>query len=113
MVDTRRVHKADVLVRTYLSQLTRARGRPLHLGMMGDFTLAWFCLHQGSISVAGFFSANHWTLSCREPIYGFTPLMEAAAAGHEIIVQYFLNHVSDPLSLLAYNLVTASDKSCH
>uniref|UniRef100_A0A2K6FMP2 Ankyrin repeat and sterile alpha motif domain containing 3 n=1 Tax=Propithecus coquereli TaxID=379532 RepID=A0A2K6FMP2_PROCO len=28
----------------------------------------------------------------REPIYGFTPLMEAAAAGHEIIVQYFLNH---------------------
>ncbi|OWJ99770.1 hypothetical protein Celaphus_00015990 [Cervus elaphus hippelaphus] len=29
---------------------------------------------------------------CREPVYGFTPLMEAAAAGHEIIVQYFLNH---------------------
>uniref|UniRef100_A0A8B9XIA2 Ankyrin repeat and sterile alpha motif domain containing 3 n=1 Tax=Bos mutus grunniens TaxID=30521 RepID=A0A8B9XIA2_BOSMU len=28
----------------------------------------------------------------REPVYGFTPLMEAAAAGHEIIVQYFLNH---------------------
>ncbi|KAI2576957.1 ankyrin repeat and sterile alpha motif domain containing 3 [Homo sapiens] len=28
----------------------------------------------------------------REPICGFTPLMEAAAAGHEIIVQYFLNH---------------------
>ncbi|XP_054549837.1 ankyrin repeat and SAM domain-containing protein 3 isoform X2 [Talpa occidentalis] len=29
---------------------------------------------------------------CREPVYGFTPLMEAAAAGHEIIVQCFLNH---------------------
>uniref|UniRef100_A0A8C0DPE1 Ankyrin repeat and sterile alpha motif domain containing 3 n=1 Tax=Balaenoptera musculus TaxID=9771 RepID=A0A8C0DPE1_BALMU len=28
----------------------------------------------------------------RDPVYGFTPLMEAAAAGHEIIVQYFLNH---------------------
>lgn len=38
-----------------------------------------------------------WPLSCREPTYGFTPLMEAAAAGHEIIVQYFLNYVSDPV----------------
>uniref|UniRef100_A0A8C2RLE7 Ankyrin repeat and sterile alpha motif domain containing 3 n=1 Tax=Capra hircus TaxID=9925 RepID=A0A8C2RLE7_CAPHI len=28
----------------------------------------------------------------REPVCGFTPLMEAAAAGHEIIVQYFLTH---------------------
>lgn len=30
----------------------------------------------------------------REPISGFTPLMEAAASGHEIIVQYLLNHAS-------------------
>lgn len=30
----------------------------------------------------------------REPAYGYTPLMEAAASGHEIIVQYLLNHVS-------------------
>lgn len=30
----------------------------------------------------------------REPVYGYTPLMEAAASGHEIIVQYLLNHVS-------------------
>lgn len=28
-------------------------------------------------------------------MYGYTPLMEAAASGHEIIVQYLLNHVSD------------------
>ncbi|XP_067162339.1 ankyrin repeat and SAM domain-containing protein 3 isoform X2 [Apteryx mantelli] len=28
----------------------------------------------------------------REPVYGYTPLMEAAASGHEIIVQYLLNH---------------------
>uniref|UniRef100_A0A8C5QGN0 Ankyrin repeat and sterile alpha motif domain containing 3 n=1 Tax=Leptobrachium leishanense TaxID=445787 RepID=A0A8C5QGN0_9ANUR len=28
----------------------------------------------------------------REPLYGFTPLMEAAASGHEIIVQHLLNH---------------------
>lgn len=27
-------------------------------------------------------------------MYGYTPLMEAAASGHEIIVQYLLNHVS-------------------
>lgn len=30
----------------------------------------------------------------REPGSGFTPLMEAAASGHEIIVQYLLDHVS-------------------
>lgn len=34
-----------------------------------------------------------WCFS-REPVYGYTPLMEAAASGHEIIVQYLLNHVS-------------------
>lgn len=32
----------------------------------------------------------------REPGSGFTPLMEAAASGHEIIVQYLLDHVSRP-----------------
>lgn len=30
----------------------------------------------------------------REPVFGFTPLMEAAASGHEIIVQYLLDCVS-------------------
>lgn len=30
----------------------------------------------------------------REPGSGFTPLMEASASGHEIIVQYFLDQVS-------------------
>lgn len=30
----------------------------------------------------------------REPGSGFTTLMEAAASGHEIIVQYLLDHVS-------------------
>lgn len=34
----------------------------------------------------------------REPGSGFTPLMEAAASGHEIIVQYLLDHVSKLLS---------------
>ena len=29
----------------------------------------------------------------REPRNGFTPFMEAAATGHEIIVQYFLHFV--------------------
>uniref|UniRef100_A0A2K6D843 Ankyrin repeat and sterile alpha motif domain containing 3 n=1 Tax=Macaca nemestrina TaxID=9545 RepID=A0A2K6D843_MACNE len=42
----------------------------------------------------------------REPIYGFTPLMEAAAAGHEIIVQYFLNHVN--WSAVARSRLTAT-----
>lgn len=32
--------------------------------------------------------------SFREPLFGFTPLMEAAASGHEIIVQYLLDRVS-------------------
>lgn len=32
--------------------------------------------------------------SFREPISGFTPLMEAAASRHEIIVQYLLSHAS-------------------
>ncbi len=30
----------------------------------------------------------------RDSIREMTPFMEAAAAGHEIIVQYFLQHVS-------------------
>ena len=34
------------------------------------------------------------SLPIREPISGFSPLMEAAASGHEIIVQYLLEHVS-------------------
>lgn len=38
------------------------------------------------------------SLICREPGSGFTPLMEAAASGHEIIVQYLLDHVSKSLS---------------
>lgn len=35
-----------------------------------------------------------FSLVHREPGSGFTPLMEAAASGHEIIVQYLLDHVS-------------------
>ena len=31
----------------------------------------------------------------REPARSYTPFMEAAAAGHEIIVQSFLQHVSN------------------
>lgn len=30
---------------------------------------------------------------CSEDLHGFTPLMEAAANGHEIIVQCLLQHV--------------------
>ena len=37
----------------------------------------------------------------REPHRGFTPFIEAAAAGHEIIVQYFLLHVSS-IKYMAY-----------
>lgn len=33
-------------------------------------------------------------LFTREPSLGLTPFMEAAAEGHEIIVQLFLQHVS-------------------
>jgi len=45
------------------------------------------------VSIDFFFSSCVFSLS-REPVYGYTPLMEAAASGHEIIVQYLLNHVS-------------------
>ena len=31
---------------------------------------------------------------CRDSLKDYTPLMEAAVEGHEIIVQYFLQHVS-------------------
>lgn len=34
------------------------------------------------------------SLFTREPSLGLTPFMEAAAEGHEIIVQLFLQHVS-------------------
>lgn len=34
------------------------------------------------------------SLTNREPGSGFTPLMEASASGHEIIIQYLLDHVS-------------------
>ena len=33
----------------------------------------------------------------REPARSYTPFMEAAAAGHEIIVQSFLQHVSSTM----------------
>jgi len=33
---------------------------------------------------------------CRESRLGMTPFMEAAAEGHEIILQLFLRHVSIP-----------------
>lgn len=39
----------------------------------------------------------------REPVFGFTPLMEAAASGHEIIVQYLLDHVSVCVCVAAYS----------
>ncbi|CAJ1080863.1 ankyrin repeat and SAM domain-containing protein 3 isoform X2 [Xyrichtys novacula] len=35
---------------------------------------------------------NNANANVKEPGSGFTPLMEAAASGHEIIVQYLLNH---------------------
>lgn len=56
-------------------------------------------LYLGVAKTAAYFSFDyssprvHVFLS-REPVYGYTPLMEAAASGHEIIVQYLLNHVS-------------------
>ena len=40
-------------------------------------------------------------LSDSEPTRGTTPFIEAAAAGHEIIVQGFLQHVS--LAFLSYS----------
>lgn len=39
-----------------------------------------------------------FSFMCREPGSGFTPLMEAAVSGHEIIVQNLLDHVSKSLS---------------
>jgi len=50
------------------------------------------CQQMQHVSI-DFFSSCVFSLS-REPVYGYTPLMEAAASGHEIIVQYLLNHVS-------------------
>uniref|UniRef100_A0A8D0L2I4 Uncharacterized protein n=1 Tax=Sphenodon punctatus TaxID=8508 RepID=A0A8D0L2I4_SPHPU len=41
-----------------------------------------------------FLLENGANSNCKEPVFGYTPLMEAAASGHEIIVQYLLNHVS-------------------
>ena len=54
--------------------------------------------YKGMAKTAAYFSFDYpspcvCSLS-REPVYGYTPLMEAAASGHEIIVQYLLNHVS-------------------
>ncbi|XP_062848742.1 ankyrin repeat and SAM domain-containing protein 3 isoform X2 [Trichomycterus rosablanca] len=34
---------------------------------------------------------NNANANIKEPLFGFTPLMEAAASGHEIIVQYLLD----------------------
>lgn len=44
------------------------------------------------LPLEGFLTSS--SLVRREPLSGFTPLMEAAASGHEIIVQCLLDHVS-------------------
>lgn len=58
-----------------------------------DANVRWVLLHNYCCITKICFRV---TLSfiCREPGSGFTLLMEAAASGHEIIVQYLLDHVS-------------------
>lgn len=58
-VETRKIHEADVTIRTFLiSPLILARGRPVHF-RMGDFVSPWFCLQQESVSLAELLSVNH------------------------------------------------------
>lgn len=54
-----------------------------------------------------FWDFHDSSLIHREPGSGFTPLMEAAASGHEIIVQYLLDHVS---RLLCWNILVCECK---
>ncbi|KAE8579128.1 hypothetical protein XENTR_v10023919 [Xenopus tropicalis] len=56
------------------------------------WTALFHCTSAGHQRMLRFLLENGANGDVREPLYGFTPLMEAAASGHEIIVQHLLNH---------------------
>ncbi|XP_066432603.1 ankyrin repeat and SAM domain-containing protein 3 [Eleutherodactylus coqui] len=56
------------------------------------WTAIFHCTSAGHQRMLRFLLENGANADAKEPVYGFTPLMEAAASGHEIIVQHLLNH---------------------
>ncbi|XP_040297728.1 ankyrin repeat and SAM domain-containing protein 3 [Bufo bufo] len=56
------------------------------------WTALFHCTSAGHQRTLRFLLENGANAEAKEPVYGFTPLMEAAASGHEIIVQHLLNH---------------------
>lgn len=104
----------------FLFFLTPKQGAELELKDLQGWTALFHCTSTGHQQVVKFLLDNNadanvkWVflfipqlLQCsfqnifvtfssihREPGSGFTPLMEAAASGHEIIVQCLLDHVS-------------------
>ncbi|XP_075686591.1 ankyrin repeat and SAM domain-containing protein 3 isoform X2 [Rhinoderma darwinii] len=56
------------------------------------WTGLFHCTSAGHQRMLRFLLENGANGDAKEPVYGFTPLMEAAASGHEIIVQHLLNH---------------------
>ncbi|KAG8433206.1 hypothetical protein GDO86_017480 [Hymenochirus boettgeri] len=56
------------------------------------WTALFHCTSSGHQRMLRFLLENGANGDVKEPLYGFTPLMEAAVSGHEIIVQHLLNH---------------------
>ncbi|KAM8960234.1 ankyrin repeat and SAM domain-containing protein 3 [Pelodytes ibericus] len=68
------------------------QGAELELRDSRGWTALFHCTSAGHQRMLLFLLENGANGDVKEPAYGFTPLMEAAASGHEIIVQHLLNH---------------------
>ncbi|XP_063286615.1 ankyrin repeat and SAM domain-containing protein 3 [Pelobates fuscus] len=67
-------------------------GAKLEVRDSRGWTALFHCTSAGHQRTLRFLLENGANGDIREPVYSFTPLMEAAASGHEIIVQHLLNH---------------------
>ncbi|KAM4631605.1 ankyrin repeat and SAM domain-containing protein 3 isoform 2-T3 [Discoglossus pictus] len=68
------------------------KGAELEARDARGWTALFHCTSAGHQRMLRFFLENGANGDVKEPVYGFTPLIEAAASGHEIIVQHLLTH---------------------
>ncbi|XP_018416735.1 PREDICTED: ankyrin repeat and SAM domain-containing protein 3 [Nanorana parkeri] len=68
------------------------QGAEMEIRDARSWTALFHCTSAGHQRMLRFLLENGANADLKEPVYGFTPLMEAAASGHEIIVQHLLNH---------------------
>lgn len=82
------------------------KGCALELRDMENWTALFHATHAGYDYIVKLLLCNGADINCREPKYGFTPLMIAAKEGLEITVDTFLQHGAD-ISLKSFAGETA------